>query len=44
MNIPLFYLNHAISLEGSALGELHYLWLDIYYSLYIYLMTYPYYE
>jgi hypothetical protein len=34
-----FYLNHAIALEGSALGELHYLWLDIYYSLYICLVT-----
>jgi hypothetical protein len=35
-----FYLNHAIALEESALGELQYLWLDIYYSLYIYLVTY----
>jgi hypothetical protein len=29
-----FYLNYTIALEGNALGELHYLWLDIYYSLY----------
>jgi hypothetical protein len=35
-----FYQYHAIALEGSALGELHYFWLDIYYSLYIYLVTF----